>query len=213
MAELTLGPKTFPTKAHASAWLKDLKDQEEGTLYLASKDQSTYNALVAALDRHPDRALYPQAWPTHFSVTLCPVYRQNRLTAHWVLVAGDLLWRFSYLRCISPVPHRHKVRRAFLNEVLHQLGSAQTATKRQLVHTNDLDLLIEVFLELQKVPKDKRTPKELLKKDSLLLKDRALAALWREYHEKNAQLKALTCDEYVLYVKNETEDILLGVNP
>ena len=80
----------------------------------------------------------------------------------------------------------------------------------------DLDMIIEIFLELEKVPQAKRTPKELVKtteEGSPLLKDQGMALRWQTFHQEKATLKAMNCDEYVRYVKEDREDILLGVNP
>lgn len=225
MAALNLGPLHFETKAHAGGFLRELKDREPGTEFWLdptdahSKKSQTYKALLSALDRHPDRDLYPRESPTFFSVTECPVYHQNRLTAHWHYTGKEvrIAWRFSYRRCISPYPRKHQIRRAFWREVVEQLLARQSLGRCHVVHDKekDLDLLIETFLELQKIPQDKRTPKELLKPkcDIPFLKDRGIAAEWREFHATNAQLLPMTCDEYVLYVKEDRDDVLLGVNP
>ena len=220
-ARLVYGPLEFGTKKDALFYLQQLKANQLGTSWSLG---DTYQVLDSVSSQHPDRWLYPKASPRAFKVSTCPLYKTSVLCALW-LETVEVLWPFSYRKCVVSLPKKEQVLRALQMEVRHQLLAMQDqASGRHELRYEGLDLakLWDVFQGLEKHYQGKLpkvTPEDLSQEGNVfLLKDRKLALRWQKFHQEKANLEPVTNEEkksleFGMEAGGLQGKVLLGHNP
>lgn len=168
-----------------------------------------HGELLGLLSQHPAADEKIGAGVSHFKVGLVKPYNDR---GYFIVRADGSEVGFSYVKCISGrKPRSFEIKKAFRNEVFHQVaefkravvvdGARCSVTGDALVfETAEVDhappcTFAQLLAEFARAASIDLTAVKTATSDggvTFSLVDRQLAASWRQFHQDNAKLRALS---------------------